>query len=195
MQQRLADEVRNLVLVTEAGQAFGRQDSESGLLESMTRSARILFDFEHTVILLENPASGELVGAPAPGLARVAELTIPLGRGGVLAGVALRAAHRLRRPQRARTGPGRTAAAAHPGQRKHGLRAAHRGRAAWACWWAAWPPGRCRAASSANRSCTPSGCRPPSRSRRPCPSGARRAASWPRPPKNSAKRRAAWCTR
>ncbi|UUZ52413.1 hypothetical protein LP419_23265 [Massilia sp. H-1] len=89
MQQRLADEVRNLVLVTEAGQAFGRQDSESGLLESMTRSARILFDFEHTVILLENPASGELVGAPAPGLARVAELTIPLGRGGVLAGVAL----------------------------------------------------------------------------------------------------------
>lgn len=89
VQQRLADEVRKLVLVTEAGQAFGRQDSESGLLESMTRSARILFDFEHTVILLENPASGELVGAPAPGLARVAELTIPLGRGGMLAGVAL----------------------------------------------------------------------------------------------------------
>jgi len=64
VQQRLSEEVRNLVLVSEVGQTFARQQGESGLLESMTRSARILFDFDNTVILLENPTGHALVGAP-----------------------------------------------------------------------------------------------------------------------------------
>jgi HD-like signal output (HDOD) protein/signal transduction histidine kinase len=89
VRQRLSDEVRNLVLVSEAGQAFARQQGESGLLESMTRSARILFDFDSTVILLENPSGQALVGAPSGEQQRLAEFSVPLDKGGALAESAL----------------------------------------------------------------------------------------------------------
>ncbi|MEO7494849.1 MAG: HDOD domain-containing protein [Massilia sp.] len=89
VQQRLSEEVRNLVLVSEVGQSFARQQGESGLLESMTRSARILFDFDNTVILLENPTGHALVGMPSAGAQRVAEFSIPLDKGGVVADAAL----------------------------------------------------------------------------------------------------------
>ncbi|MBC7685974.1 MAG: HDOD domain-containing protein [Bdellovibrionales bacterium] len=85
VQQRLAEEVRNLVLVSEVGQAFARQQREAGLLESMTRSARILFDFDNTVILLENPTGHTLIGAPSGEQQRMAEFTVPLDRGGPIA--------------------------------------------------------------------------------------------------------------
>jgi signal transduction histidine kinase len=89
IQQRLSEEVRNLVLVSEVGQTFARQQGESGLLESMTRSARILFDFDNTVILLENPTGQMLVGAPGGPSARITEFAIPLGKGGSVAEAAL----------------------------------------------------------------------------------------------------------
>jgi len=89
VQQRLSEEVRNLVLVSEIGQAFARQQGESGLLESMTRSARILFDFDNTVILLENPTGHALVGMPTGEQQRIAEFSIPLAAGGLVAGAAL----------------------------------------------------------------------------------------------------------
>ncbi|MES2316433.1 MAG: HDOD domain-containing protein [Pseudomonadota bacterium] len=89
VQQRLAEEVRNLVLVSEVGQAFARQQGESGLLESMTRSARILFDFDNTVILLENPTGHVLAGAPGGQPQRITEFSVPLDKGGALAGAAL----------------------------------------------------------------------------------------------------------
>jgi HD-like signal output (HDOD) protein/signal transduction histidine kinase len=92
VQQRLTEEVRNLVLVSEIGQLFARQHGqggEGGLLESMTRSARILFDFENAVVLLENPTGQTLVGAPASQPQRVAEFSVPLARGGALARSAL----------------------------------------------------------------------------------------------------------
>jgi HD-like signal output (HDOD) protein/signal transduction histidine kinase len=89
VQQRLSEEVRNLVLVSEVGQTFARQQGESGLLESMTRSARILFDFDNTVVLLENPTGHALVGAPGPASQRLAEFSIPLARGGAVAASAL----------------------------------------------------------------------------------------------------------
>ncbi|MGX4643712.1 HDOD domain-containing protein [Massilia sp. SYSU DXS3249] len=85
VQQRLQEEVRNLVLVSEVGQTFARQQGEGGLLESMTRSARILFDFDNTVILLENPTGQMLVGAPGGPSVRIAEFAIPLGKGGQVA--------------------------------------------------------------------------------------------------------------
>ncbi len=88
VQQRLADEVRNLVLVSEVGQAFARQQGEGGLLESMTRSARILFDFDHTVILLESAGGQALVGAPGGEPQRVAEFSVPLDQDGALAAAA-----------------------------------------------------------------------------------------------------------
>jgi signal transduction histidine kinase/HD-like signal output (HDOD) protein len=85
VQQRLSEEVRNMVLVSEAGQSFARQQGESGLLESMTRSARILFDFDTTVIFLENPTGHALVGMPTGEQQRIAELSIPLAGASVVA--------------------------------------------------------------------------------------------------------------
>ena len=85
VRQRLSEEVRNLVLVSEVGQSFARQQGEAGLLESMTRSARILFDFDNAVILLENPTGQALVGMPAGGQQRIAEFSIPLNKGGAVA--------------------------------------------------------------------------------------------------------------
>ena len=89
VQQRLSEEVRNLVLVSEVGQSFARQQGESGLLESMTRSARILFDFDNTVILLENPTGHALVGMPSGEQQRIAEFSIPLAKGSAVAEAAL----------------------------------------------------------------------------------------------------------
>jgi HD-like signal output (HDOD) protein/signal transduction histidine kinase len=92
VQQRLSEEVRNLVLVSEVGQMFTRQEGnggESGLLDAMTRSARILFDFENAVVLLENPTGQALVGAPTVNQQRIAEFTIPLAKGGAVAQAAL----------------------------------------------------------------------------------------------------------
>ncbi|MFL6657825.1 MAG: HDOD domain-containing protein [Massilia sp.] len=85
VQRRLSDEVRNLVLVSEVGQVFARQQGEAGLFESMTRSARILFDFDHTVILLEHPDGQALSGAPSGEPQRVTEFSVPLNQGGLLA--------------------------------------------------------------------------------------------------------------
>jgi HD-like signal output (HDOD) protein/signal transduction histidine kinase len=89
VRQRLSEEVRNLVLVSEVGQSFARQQGENGLLESMMRSARILFDFDNTVVLLENPTGHALVGMPTGDQQRIAEFSIPLTRGGVVAEAAL----------------------------------------------------------------------------------------------------------
>lgn len=89
VQQRLSEEVRNLVLVSEVGQTFARQQGEPGLLEAMTRSARILFDFENAVVLLENPTGQALIGAPTANQQRIAEFTIPLAKGGAVAQAAL----------------------------------------------------------------------------------------------------------
>jgi HD-like signal output (HDOD) protein/signal transduction histidine kinase len=94
VQQRLSEEVRNLVLVSEIGQVFARQgkhsaEGDNGLLESMTRSARILFDFENAVVLLENQTGQALIGAPTTNLQRVAEFTIPLASASAVAQSAL----------------------------------------------------------------------------------------------------------
>jgi HD-like signal output (HDOD) protein/signal transduction histidine kinase len=89
VQQRLNEEVRNMVLVSEVGQTLARQQGESGLLDAMTRTARILFDFESAVVLLENPTGHLLAGAPAPGVARIAEFTVSLAKGGPVARSAL----------------------------------------------------------------------------------------------------------
>ena len=90
VQQRLSEEVRNMVLVSEMGQTFARQQGEAGMLEAMTRSARILFDFQNAVVLLENPTGQALLGiAGGDQQQRLAEFMIPLNKGGVVAGAAL----------------------------------------------------------------------------------------------------------
>lgn len=86
VQQRLSEEVRNMVLVSEMGQTFARQHGETGLLDAMTRSARILFDFDTTVVLLENPTGHALVGmAGGDQQQRLAEFSIALGKPGLVA--------------------------------------------------------------------------------------------------------------
>ncbi|MBA5689626.1 HDOD domain-containing protein [Rugamonas apoptosis] len=86
VQQRLSEEVRNIMLVSEMGQTFARQHGETGLLDSMTRSARILFDFDTTVVLLENPTGHALVGvAGGEQQQRLAEFSIALGKPGMVA--------------------------------------------------------------------------------------------------------------
>ncbi|HAT30381.1 MAG TPA: histidine kinase [Janthinobacterium sp.] len=90
VQQRLSEDVRNMVLVAEVGQTFARQQGESGLLEAITRSARILFDFDTTVILLENPTGHALVGVAAgEQQQRLAGFALALAKGGPLAASAL----------------------------------------------------------------------------------------------------------
>jgi len=92
VQQRLAEEMRHLMLVSEVGQTFARQQGnggEAGLLDAMTRSARILFDFENAVVLLEDPTGQALVGVPTANQQRIAAFTIPLAKGGAVAQCAL----------------------------------------------------------------------------------------------------------
>jgi signal transduction histidine kinase len=55
----------------------------------MTRSARVLFDFENAAVLLENPTGHALVGAPTANQQRIAEFSIPLSKGGAVAKAAL----------------------------------------------------------------------------------------------------------
>ena len=89
VQQRLNEEVRNMVLVSEVGQSLARQQGESGLLDAMTRTARILFDFQSAVVLLENPTGQALAGAPTAGVQRIAEFSVSLAKGGAVARSAL----------------------------------------------------------------------------------------------------------
>ncbi|WP_300754389.1 HDOD domain-containing protein [Janthinobacterium sp.] len=90
VQQRLSEDVRNMVLVSEVGQSFARQQGETSLFEAITRSARILFDFETTVILLENATGHALVGVAAgEQQQRLAGFSVPLAHGGPLAASAL----------------------------------------------------------------------------------------------------------
>jgi len=106
VQQRLSEEVRNLVLVSEVGQTLARQQGEGGLLEAMTRSARILFDFENAAVLLENPTGQALVGAPVANQQRIAEFAIPLAQAGRTVGAVAESALERRLAFVRREGPG-----------------------------------------------------------------------------------------
>ncbi|WP_426319529.1 HDOD domain-containing protein [Pseudoduganella sp. R-43] len=89
VQVRLSEEVRNMVLVQEMGQSFARQQGEAGMLDAMTRSARILFDLETTVILLESPTGHALQGAGSgEAQQRLAEFAVPLNMPGLLSDAA-----------------------------------------------------------------------------------------------------------
>jgi HD-like signal output (HDOD) protein/signal transduction histidine kinase len=90
VQARLQEEMRNLMLVSEMGQAFARQqkDGQAALLEAVTRSARILFDLDTTVVLLQDPAGQALAGVAGGQQNRLSGFSIPLGKGGAIAGAA-----------------------------------------------------------------------------------------------------------
>jgi HD-like signal output (HDOD) protein/signal transduction histidine kinase len=87
--ERLAARVRDLVLASEAGRSFARQDAESKLLETITQSALLLFDFEDVILFLIDDKAQALIGAPVgPHRRRLAGFSIPLNTGGALAATA-----------------------------------------------------------------------------------------------------------
>jgi signal transduction histidine kinase/HD-like signal output (HDOD) protein len=87
---KLAEKVRDLIVASEAGRSFARQDGQSKLLEMVTQSAKLLFGFDDaTVLLLKEPdavLSGISFGEHRR---RLAELSISLDSGGAIAASAL----------------------------------------------------------------------------------------------------------
>jgi putative nucleotidyltransferase with HDIG domain len=85
-QGQLAEEVRNLVLASEVGRSFARQADESALLAAATRSARLLFTLDDTLILLMNETGHALVGMPVDEQRqRLAQFSIPVSSVGAIA--------------------------------------------------------------------------------------------------------------
>lgn len=82
--EKLADEVRNMTLVSASGQSFARMRYGRELLESITRSARILFNLEDIVVFLQDADGHALVGVPiGDHQQRLAEFSIPLSDSGI----------------------------------------------------------------------------------------------------------------
>jgi HD-like signal output (HDOD) protein/signal transduction histidine kinase len=90
MQDQFGEEMRNMVLATSIGRTLGRQSDQAGLLETLMRSATILFGFEDAIVLLAERADRRLKGAPGHGQPqRLAEFSLPLQPGGRIADAAL----------------------------------------------------------------------------------------------------------
>lgn len=89
-QEKLDEEMRNMVLASQASRFFSRQTEMAGLMETVSASARILFGFDQVFLLLTDKAGQALVGKPVKGQAeRLAEFSMPLAAGGVIADAAL----------------------------------------------------------------------------------------------------------
>ena len=88
--ERLSEEVRNLVLTSNAGRSFARRQSEEELLETVTRSARILFSFDDAILLQMNATGRNLIGCPVGAhRQRLSEFSVPLNGDSPIAGAAL----------------------------------------------------------------------------------------------------------
>jgi len=86
VRSQLTEEVRSLVLSSEAGRSLSREQGEAEWLESVARSARILFDFKEAIVLLMNGNGKALVGAPVDqNQVRLSEFSVALGSSGVVA--------------------------------------------------------------------------------------------------------------
>jgi putative nucleotidyltransferase with HDIG domain len=87
---RLNEEMRNMMLAANAGRSFARQVDIAGLLETVSGSARILFDFNDVFMMLSDRSGQSLIGKPGIGQAkRLAEFSIFLTAGGLVADAAL----------------------------------------------------------------------------------------------------------
>lgn len=83
--QGLSDQVRSMVLATDAERIFRRQQGQEALLEAIGRSARLLFGLDDALILLRSRDGTSLRGAPDGGRRqRLADFSIPLEGEGVL---------------------------------------------------------------------------------------------------------------
>ncbi|MGV3653841.1 MAG: HDOD domain-containing protein [Noviherbaspirillum sp.] len=81
----LSDQVRNMLMTTNAERTFGRQQGQEALLETISRSMRLLFGLDDVLILLRSGDGAFLRGAPGgQGRQRLADFSIPLGGEGML---------------------------------------------------------------------------------------------------------------
>ena len=88
--ERLSEEMRNLVLTSNAGRSFARRQSEEELLETVTRSARMLFGFDDAILLQMNATGHRLIGCPVgQHRQRLAEFSVPLNGDSPIAAAAL----------------------------------------------------------------------------------------------------------
>jgi putative nucleotidyltransferase with HDIG domain len=88
--EKLSEQVRNMVLASEAGRSFAQQPNEAGLLETVTHSARMLFGFADVAILLLDGAGAALRGTSmGEQRQRLAAFSIPLKGGSAIAEAAL----------------------------------------------------------------------------------------------------------
>ncbi|GGC75909.1 HDOD domain-containing protein [Undibacterium terreum] len=88
---KMMEQVRGMVLASELGRSFSRQDGESGLLETVAKSARILFHFDGAVILLMNATGNALVGSRVgEHRLRLADFALPLETEGSVIAEAVR---------------------------------------------------------------------------------------------------------
>ena len=88
--QKLNETVRNMVLASQAGASFTKPEDETGLLETVTRSARILFGFKDATVFLVDVPGRALKGISlGEQRQRLAGFSIPLDGGGAIADAAL----------------------------------------------------------------------------------------------------------
>lgn len=90
-QAQLAEEVHQLVLTSELTRNLHRQRNDNQLLESLARSARLLFDLEDVIILLVSHGNRSLVGVSlGKHRQRLAEFSLPLVPGNRMAEAVLK---------------------------------------------------------------------------------------------------------
>ncbi|MET0961600.1 MAG: HDOD domain-containing protein [Noviherbaspirillum sp.] len=89
-QEKMDEEMRNMVLASNASRFFAKRSDIPGLMETVSGSARILFGFGEALLLMTDKPGQSLVGKPGSGQAeRLAEFSLPLAGGGLIADAAL----------------------------------------------------------------------------------------------------------
>jgi signal transduction histidine kinase/HD-like signal output (HDOD) protein len=76
---KMLEQMRGMMLASELGRSFARQQGQAGLLEMVAKTARILFNFDSAVVLLANPTGDALVGSRSgEHRQRLADFALPL---------------------------------------------------------------------------------------------------------------------
>ena len=85
-EERLADEIRTMALVNAVGQSFSSMKSGKHLIETIARTARVLFDFDDVVVLVVQKSSTQMLSAfpMSKKHRRLREFSIPLKGSGAI---------------------------------------------------------------------------------------------------------------
>jgi HD-like signal output (HDOD) protein len=85
-EERLADEIRTMALVNAVGQSFSSMKSGKHLIETIARTARVLFDFDDVAVLIVQKNSPQILSAFPMSKKhwRLGEFSIPLEGSGII---------------------------------------------------------------------------------------------------------------